>query len=209
MRLFLAIDLPADVRRPVAAKARQLRDRAEGSAPGGFTWVADENLHLTLHFIGHVDEAREAAIRASIGTHLPIAPFEVVLAAAVAFPEHGHPRVIWIGVKAGSEGLRSVHDLLGARLQAAGVAIEARPYSAHLTVARARETRDRRGDGRKRAWREILDTAGDTVGVQWRVDAVTLFESHLSPKGPRYTPRARILLRAPADTDRPPGQKRT
>lgn len=205
MRLFLAIDVPADVRRDVAAKARRLRERVEGTAPGGFKWVADEHLHLTLHFIGDVDEARDAAIRASIGTDLPIAPFEVVLAAAGSFPDYGHPRVMWIGVTAGSDSLRRVHGYLGARLEAVGVVIETRPYSAHLTVARARKMRDRRTDGPNVSWREILDAPGDTMDVRWRVDGVTLFESHVSSKGPRYAPRARILLRVPVDV----AQKRT
>ncbi|HSD20794.1 MAG TPA: RNA 2',3'-cyclic phosphodiesterase [Anaeromyxobacter sp.] len=191
-RLFIALEPTDLVRRRIAAIAAQLR-RSAGRAAEEVRWVAPENVHLTLQFLGAVPELRvEAvaeAVHAAAATSRPLA---LEVHGAGGFPNARRPRVVWAGIAGDVAALAALVQDLGRRLAPLGFAPETRPYSPHLTLGRARDGRGAPGLGGALA----EATQGD--GVAWRVSELVLFESHLSPKGPRYEALVRASLgRAP------------
>jgi 2'-5' RNA ligase len=188
MRLFVAIELGDAVRTRAASLVDDLRRRAERQTPHArLTWVAPERMHLTLRFIGETAQEKAGDVIAALRAPLAMRPFVVRWEGLGAFPPRGAPRVLWVGVARGLDRLREAESLVSARLEAVGLAREARPYNPHLTLARVREPA-----GLKPAslFEGHPGHLGDT-----RVGAITLFQSHLSPKGPAYT----ALQRTPLD----------
>jgi 2'-5' RNA ligase len=189
MRLFIAADLDGTARTAVAAAVERLREGAEHARRGstrGVAWVDTRNLHLTLHFLGEIDDAQWPALRASIAPPLGVDAPRLVLGRWGTFPPRGPSRVIWMGVNAGAEGLAAAHAEFGARLRAIGIVPEARPFSAHLTVGRVKMPSGL-------FWQRVCDAAPAPVTGAWTLPACTLFQSHLSPSGPTY----RSLLAIP------------
>jgi 2'-5' RNA ligase len=188
MRLFTAIELGDAVCARAGALLETLRARASRNAPSArITWVAPERMHLTLRFIGELDDAKGEAIVAALRAPLPLGPFEVRWDGLGSFPPRGAPRVLWVGVAAGRDSLLQAESAVSARLEQVGIPPEERPYSPHLTVARVREP-----GGLKAA--PLFDGVDGALG-QTHVDAITLFRSHLSPKGPTYVALERTRLK--------------
>ena len=147
MRLFVAVELDAAARDALARAAADLGRLKPVAAGPPLKWVAPAALHLTLRFIGEVDAARGARVTAALEPPLAVAPFDVLFAGVGAFPPRGAPRVIWAGVARGAERLTSLADAVERRVREAGEPAEARPFAAHLTLARARDRgRPARGD---------------------------------------------------------------
>ncbi|RMF80867.1 MAG: RNA 2',3'-cyclic phosphodiesterase [Nitrospirae bacterium] len=129
VRLFVAIDLPEPVRERLAALC---------SGVPGARWVAPEQFHLTLRFIGEVAEDRFREIAAA----LPAAagpPFSLALDGLGFFPPRGRPRVLWAGVAA-SEPLLALRTRVESALAAVGVEREGRRFAPHVTLARLKGT---------------------------------------------------------------------
>ena len=188
MRLFVAAEIGEALAARTADLSRELQQRAAEAAPRAkVTWIPAERLHLTVRFIGEADESRAAAVREALEPPLTIAPFELALAGAGAFPRSGSPRVLWVGVAAGREELVAAEREISTRLARLGIAEEERPYSPHLTLARVREPA---GLHTARLLEGLTSQALGTV----HIDAITLFHSKLSPKGPPYTPPLRISM---------------
>jgi len=189
MRLFLAADLGEGARAAVAGAVARFRAQSELERPGstrGVTWVEPRNLHLTLHFLGEVDEARLPSLRDALAPALGLDPPRIGLAEWGVFPERGPARVIWIGVSEGTDALASSHDVLGQRLRAIGITPESRPFSPHLTVGRVKVPSGPH-------WSRLVGGVPSAPVCEWRLNACTLFQSHLSPAGPTY----RALLSIP------------
>lgn len=184
MRLFIAVDLSDEVRGAAAALGRRLREEIERRASPRASWVAPENMHLTLRFLGEVDEATAAKVKEAVSAPLAVPAFEVELTGAGAFPPAGRPRVLWIGITRGAADLVAVHDEVETHLAPLAFPREDRPYRAHLTLARFREPApmDVRG---------IVDRVALIPVGRCRVFEIVLYQSHLSPTGPTYTAVAR------------------
>jgi 2'-5' RNA ligase len=188
LRLFVALDPPAAVRERLAAIAAELRARA-GRAAADVRWVPPGSLHLTLQFLGAVAEDRVDAIRGAVAAAAAAAPPIVLrVEGAGAFPSPRRPRVLWAGLAGDVAPLAALVQDLGARLAPLGHPPEARPFSAHLTLGRAR---DPRGAPRLAA---ALAPLAPAPPVAWRAEEVVLVRSHLSPKGSRYEAIARSPL---------------
>jgi 2'-5' RNA ligase len=188
VRLFLALkpDRPAEA--GLAQRLLQVQD-AVGSMASSLRWTPASNVHATLHFLGEVDVARLGHLRDVLGAAIPLAAFDVEVGGPGVFPASGAPRVIWLDVGKGAGEIAAVHADIGRRLDAGGFAIETRPFSPHLTVARVPD----RERGRVKALRERLETI-DAAPIAWHVDCVTLFRSDLSASVPRYEPLDEIAL---------------
>lgn len=184
MRLFIGIELDEPVRLRAAEISDALRESLGRRATA--RWMAPGNLHITLWFIGEVDDDRAAAIARAFERPFGIQCFDIVLAGLGAFPPHGAPRVFWIGVAEGQEPLVALHRELATRLHPLGFEPERRPYSAHLTIARVK-------DVHARDIRNTLRVMPADAG-RCRIEAVTLFRSRLSPKGATYEPLLRVAL---------------
>ncbi len=129
-RLFVAIDLPDEVKRELARFRRE-------EIPGA-RWVPVEQLHLTLRFIGEVDESTLQAIRQALGA-VGAAPFPLAVQRVGHFPPRKTPHVLWVGADAGAP-LTGLQGEVEAAVQTAGISAEHRPFSPHITIARLRET---------------------------------------------------------------------
>ena len=186
MRLFAAVEIGHTLSARAAGIGRELQRRAAASAPHAkITWVPADRLHLTVRFIGELQDARAAAVCEALKAPLGLPPFHLTLEGAGAFPKGGSPRVLWVGVTDGREGLLAAEREVSARLKSLGIPEESRPYNPHLTLARVREPAGLRTAG-------LLDGLTEQCVGTVRIDAITLFQSKLSPKGPAYTPLLRI-----------------
>jgi 2'-5' RNA ligase len=193
-RLFVALEPPDLVRRRLAALQRDLRRAAEGPGgqhPPGMKWVATESIHLTLQFLGAVPDERVADVKAAVASAAAAsAPLHLEVRGAGGFPSARRARVVWAGVGGDVAPLQELVAALGRLLAPLGFPPEARAYSPHLTLGRAR---DPRGAGGLAA---ALAQAAEAPGAPWRANEVVLFESHLSPQGPTYEALLRAALGA-------------
>ncbi len=187
-RLFVALEPTDAVRRRIAQAEAALR-RSAGRAADEVRWVPAENVHLTLQFLGAVPDERVAAVaeavRAAAAASRPLA---LEVKGAGGFPNARRARVVWLGLEGEIAALGALVQDLGRRLAPLGYPPEARPFAPHLTLGRARDGRGAPGMGGALAEAALAD------GNAWRVAEVVLFESHLSPKGPRYEAIARAPL---------------
>jgi 2'-5' RNA ligase len=205
-RLFLAVDIDDATRTQVGRIASGLREALDTHTK--LSWVRPERMHLTLHFLGNVDDAFEERLRETLSAPIAVAPFDVTFDGLGMFPERGSPRVLWLGVAEGLEPLRRLHAALvgldvfeGLDLSRAVPERTADSFTPHLTLARVRpSTRARDAlralEGRDRVTRSTLTgiTRIQAFAGPSRIDRVTLYESRLSPAGPTYVRLAEAPL---------------
>jgi 2'-5' RNA ligase len=176
MRLFLAINLPADVAAEIDRRVAPLRDAAPA-----LRWIPPEKWHLTVRFIGdepleRVAVIREALDRATAGHgEAPLA-----LGGIGAFPNFRRARVVWLGV-APDPKLEMLHHDVETACVALGMEPEGRPFRPHVTLARVAE-------GTAEPVLRALSRAARAVRYSDVIDAgtVDLMASELAPDGPRY-----------------------
>jgi 2'-5' RNA ligase len=199
-RTFIAIELPAAVRQAVRQHIDQLR---QAFPEVHASWSREDNLHLTLKFLGDVPVSRIATLSEAGATAArQSGPFELVVKGCGSFPPHGRPKVLWVGVQgkepdSGSSPvalsddsqspLLRVHASVENACAAAGFAPEPRPYHPHLTIARLRESKDVRALAEQH--RQI-----DYPPHAFTVSEIVLFRSELSSKGAQHTPLSRHKL---------------
>jgi 2'-5' RNA ligase len=168
-----------------------LRKRLEHvGAAHGIRWIPPGNMHLTVWFLGEVSDARAGAVLDALRPPMQVPPFGLHVAGFGAFPPSGPPRVLWMGVTEGLEGLALLHEEVGARLQRWGFRPEGRAYSAHLTIARIKEPPH--GAARAAIRHAVAHEQAD-AGAS-RVDHLTVFRSRTSPSGAAYEPLLRVPL---------------
>ncbi len=177
-RLFIAIEIPSDVR----YRIKQHIDRLRRELPDvRASWTREENLHLTLKFLGDTPvgkaEALSQAVQLAANT---LSPFELVVGGCGAFPPRGKPNVLWIGIDDPSAKLGKLHQNLEDECARVGFAQDERAFHPHLTIARLRKPQG------SRRLAELHEEIGfDSVTVN--VSDVCLIRSELSSEGSRYT----------------------
>jgi RNA 2',3'-cyclic 3'-phosphodiesterase len=190
MRLFVAVGLEKEVRDAAAQLIEQLDRALHGHRSSGrkglVKWVEPDNLHLTLRFIGEVDEATSDVVRETLKKPLSEPPFTSSFEGLGVFPPNGPPRVIWVAATEGADALGRMHREVEERLTALGLAREDRPFRAHLTLGRFREPAGAET-------RRLLQGHEAVLG-RCRVVEATLYSSRLSPAGPSYTPIVALPL---------------
>jgi len=150
-------------------------------------WVARDNLHLTLKFLGAVEGDRLGAVTTALAGAVTARPaFQLALSGLGAFPSAVRPRVLWAGIGEGAGAAADVAARIDAALDPLGFPRETRPFSAHVTLGRVRAPRAGRGLAEALA-------AGAPSGRQ-PVGHVSLMRSELSPRGARYTELAALPL---------------
>jgi 2'-5' RNA ligase len=188
MRLFVAIEMNQAVKEAVRKVIDDLRARAARLAPRArITWAAPERIHVTVRFIGEADETNARAITAALGATIDVPVFDVTVEGIGAFPAKGPLRVFWAGLTDGRNGLLEVGRAVSQRLETL-IPPDDKPYSPHLTLARVREPA---GLSRSVLFKGLTERRLGTV----HVDAITLFESRLSPQGATHVPLQRTALR--------------
>ena len=178
-RTFIAFEMPANLRATVIDYIKHLRDKVPDVSA---SWSREDNLHLTLKFLGDVPIARigdvsaaaSAAVRAS-------GRFELILGGCGVFPTRGKPSVLWIGIEDSRGGLDKVQQRLEEECAARGFTRDSRAYHPHLTVARIRKPQ------------RAKDLAAAHVALNFAARTFTarelvVFRSELLPQGSRHTP---------------------
>ena len=168
--------LDEPTRAALSARVERLR-----SATSDVAWVAPDNVHVTVKFLGGIDAPRIDPVRAALDRAVAGVPaFTLVIERLGAFPSPARARVVWAGVGAGSEALRALADRVERELTGIGFPPEERAFSPHVTLGRVREPR------RNERLAEALAADTSRFGAV-RVDRVSLMRSELSPRGARYS----------------------
>jgi 2'-5' RNA ligase len=193
MRLFLAIELPEAVRAHLGAFVAGggiealVVERWGDDFPIKFTRT--ENLHVTLKFLGEVEDRVVEELRRSLEEPLPAPPANVRLSHAELFPPRGAIHILAAGLDGELDKIELMHRQVEGRCEALGFARERRAYRPHVTLGRAR--RPLPGTLRERLTRQI------ELGLPrapFDVRSISLFESRLRPEGPLYTRLAEFAL---------------
>jgi 2'-5' RNA ligase len=146
-------------------------------------WVNENQMHLTLKFLGNVEENK---IQQIFNVLKPIADnfnqFSITFSKIGVFPNMHQPRVVWVGIEKGTDELKNLSTKIEDNLEILGFPKEKRSYKAHLTL------------GRVRSLKNISDLTKLISEISFRseneikIDKLTLFQSTLTPKGAIYAP---------------------
>ena len=180
IRLFIAVELPANVRQRLADLADELR--AMGLER--LRWVRPENIHVTLKFLGETPAERQPQIEDALRAAAEgVAPHELTLGELGKFGGRQNPRVLWVDVRGDVDALKAMQKRVDAGIAALGFPADERPFAAHLTLARVPQ------DLARKVARPLTD-AIDTVKVSdppIPVREIVLMRSELRREGPLYT----------------------
>lgn len=178
LRIFCALELPAEVRARAAEHGARLR---EASGDVRASWERAEKMHLTLKFLGEISPARvEALSGAAASAALQSQPFILALKGTGAFPPRGNPRVLWLGIEDSTKALNNLHQRLEEEGGAVGFAREERSFHPHLTLARIRAPQ-----GAHRL--AELHRQIDFERLEFEVADMVVLRSELGQGGSRYT----------------------
>lgn len=182
MRCFVAVLLSPETRRGVAEASSALCGTSRG-----FRKVSAENLHITLQFLGELEESTALQVQEKLSAAFSgVSPFTLELAGCGAFPTARRPRVLWVGTRLGAPELIQLATRVAGALHPLGLRPD-KPFAPHVTVARSRE---RTGP---------IQIPPLEAICQERIDAVHLVHSELLREGARY----RSLFCVPLE----PGEK--
>jgi 2'-5' RNA ligase len=177
-RVFIAIELPSVVRKSLSDHIHGLRKALPDLRA---SWGRQENLHLTLKFLGDTPVAKiEALSQAAYNAAVRFSRFDLVVGRCGAFPSTGQPRVLWIGIDDRSGELADLYRSLEDECANAGFAREERPFHPHLTIARLRKPQGSR---------RLAELHGEMGFTNQRVSVseMVLFRSELLSEGSRHT----------------------
>lgn len=196
IRTFIAVELSPELRNAVhqvqadmkETLTRRLRRRDPAAR---IQWVRPESMHLTLKFLGSIEESTipeiEHTMRAVVSAR---AKFSLDMGGLGVFPDVRAPRVLWVGLSDGVEALVLLAADLDRSLHALGFAPEGRPFQPHLTLARIKDRSLSVGTALAESG---VMTGAKTVG-RLSVSSISLMRSELKPSGAVYTRLCEVLL---------------
>jgi 2'-5' RNA ligase len=188
IRAFIAIELPSQIK----AALSQFQDDLKIGKSASVKWVGSEGIHLTLKFLGNVDEAEIPALNKALSEAVRgVAPFYLELGEPGAFPNSQAPRVVWVGVGGEIEPLRTLHNNIDRVLTPLGFPPEKRAFSPHLTLGRVREEAL---PGEKRRLGESVTALKTGAKSSFKVESLSLMRSRLTREGALYSCLASFAL---------------
>lgn len=186
MRAFFAIWPSGEVRAALAEVIRRISKPRDGVA-----WIPEDNLHVTVKFLGEVDVARAEELCDVLAITLSeIRPFTATLGRGGVFPDLRRPRVLFAGLSEGAERVTEAAARVEKCAEERGFPREDRPFHPHVTVGRVKNDRAARDAVTQLALAKIPE-------ISFPVRSVTLVESELSSAGSRYT----IVREAPLGSE--------
>ncbi len=177
MRLFVSVDLPDDLADPVADLQDEFRDAS------GLKFADSAQAHITMKFLGDVDDGRVADLERELAAALDDAgvdPFTVRYGGLGVFPSLEYISVVWLGVERGGDQLTRLHEAVEDRTTAMGFDAEDHDFTPHVTLARMEHA------GGKDLVQEVVREHDPTIG-EARVEEIRLTESTLTADGPVYS----------------------
>ncbi|MBN1559220.1 RNA 2',3'-cyclic phosphodiesterase [candidate division KSB1 bacterium] len=184
IRTFICIDLPDEIVDYLSTVQNKLQRVGRG-----VRWVAPQNIHLTIKFLGDVrsdaiDDIAQAVSRACHETP----PFSVSLSHTGAFPNFHRPRIFWVGIREESGALLSLYQKMEDELQRLHFAREDRRFSPHLTLGRSKSD-----DGLEEVSTALQQEKCPALSFVAR--ELIVMQSELAPQGALYTPLAIVPLK--------------
>lgn len=196
MRIFVGIDLDEEIRSKIA----RFLEGVSGFAPEA-RWIRPESLHITLKFIGE-QKAEQVEVITQRLRRVESSPFEIQVSGYGFFPTAKSPRVFWIGIHAGPQLAQLARDI-DSTVAELGIPREDRPFSPHLTLARAGgrsgDPKWRKGDGPNSVFAILQKRLGAMAALDFgkmTADKFILYQSQLSPAGSKYTKLERFPMLA-------------
>ena len=163
MRLFLAIDLPERAKDDIISVQKQLKTFVKAK------YVEKENLHITLKFLGDVENMKSLDPLNDVRFQ----PFKASLSNIGAFPNPNYIKVIWVGIKQGSDRIIQLHDEIESKIPFE----KDKDYHPHVTLARVKSRVDERA---KKTINSIF------LNDEFEISKFVLYKSTLTPAGPVY-----------------------
>lgn len=177
MRTFIAVDIPDGIKQEMAKVQERLR---QAGVEAG--WTRPEGMHLTLKFLGEVQESRVKEIMSALKTAVSgSGVFRLEVAGAGAFPNARSARVVWIGMGGELDRLTGLHSAVEDAMAGLGFAREERAFTPHLTIGRIKLIRSRE------RWTAALDEIRNVRLPGFDVTGVNLMKSELRRSGAIYT----------------------
>lgn len=184
IRTFIAIDLPDLLRSQIVRVQQELR-----ASDADVRWVETQNLHLTLKFIGSIEENDWERIAAALKEALqPFSPFVFHLEGLGVFPRLENPRVVWLGVSEGREKLEQIAAAVEKACVGIGLPAQDHPFTPHLTIGRIRSNK------RLEGLIQSLQRSPMRHPFLVQVRRVLFFKSTLQAMGAIHTPLAELPL---------------
>jgi len=184
VRTFVAIEATAVVRARAGELIALLRESG-----AGMRWVRPDAMHLTLKFLGDVEEGDLGdlcqAVVSAVARH---SQFEVSFVGAGAFPRTVRPRTVWLGVRDGYDAVCALQASIESSLEEIGIEREGRRFSPHLTLGRAKH------DASNRRLSDLIARSAEFDAGRMLVEEVVVFSSELRSDGPVHTPLAHAPL---------------
>jgi 2'-5' RNA ligase len=172
-RVFIAINLPQEIKDELGREIIKLKKE---NSRAHIKWVEPENLHLTLHFLGSLDDEKiKQVIEEAQKIVSKYSAFEMSLGIIGCFPDPKRPRVIFVEAIESRGVVRQIHAELKSMLQKLGIETDTRPWQSHITLGRVKIPSACRG----------LDI--NISPSSFSIESVDLMESELLPQGPRYS----------------------
>lgn len=185
-RLFWAVSFPEEIKRKLYGLQSRLRE-----VQADVKWVEQQNLHLTVKFLGEVERSGIDDILQTVqGAVAGTGTFTLELAGTGFFPGPRNPRVIWVGVRGQVDKFRHLHQCVDASLAVLGFAPDSRRFSPHLTLGRMRSPRG--SDALVNRARQVAEELGSLGTVE--VSTIELIASRLTRGGPVYSLLAGVDL---------------
>jgi 2'-5' RNA ligase len=189
IRAFVGCTLDDEAMARVVVAARRARSLAD-EAGWRATWVAPENLHVTVKFLGDVDDTVAASIGDAVASvAVKHDTVRLALDGVSAFPHGRPPRVLYLATRTIEGDLSAIARDVDDAVAAFEVPRDERPFRGHLTLARLKFVPRRDG------LEPVAAKLAPMLTGEARIDALTLYRSELLPNGPRYHVLGRYPLR--------------
>ncbi|MGA2093925.1 MAG: RNA 2',3'-cyclic phosphodiesterase [Sedimentisphaerales bacterium] len=187
MRVFIAIDIDEKIRAAIADVQKQLNAKVD-IKKGDVKWVEPDNIHLTLKFLGEIDDSKLSEIK-EITEQVAAAhnKFTLDIESVGSFGGRS-AKVVWVGAGKGADELITLQKDLDEQLTLADFPSEDREFSAHLTICRVRNPKA--GFKLAEATKQFEKFKLGSISAE----AVCIYQSQLTPAGPIYTQLASFKL---------------
>ncbi|MGR3309909.1 MAG: RNA 2',3'-cyclic phosphodiesterase [Candidatus Brocadiales bacterium] len=176
LRTFVAVEINEEIRKGLSDLITHLKTNG-----ADVKWVAPENIHITLKFLGYIEDTQVAAVSDLIRkATASINSFTVAIKHLGAFPNTKRPRVIFVVAHEKNNNLGAIYSRLNDTLTELGIEREGREFTPHLTIGRVKSIKN------LKALTEVIDPLKESSFGQQTVEGIVLMQSYLKPTGPIY-----------------------
>lgn len=185
VRAFIALDISSDIKEKLSNLQKSLKD-----TDIKIRWVAPENIHITLKFLGNVEGNKISKIKNVLREVVEEnEAFIIKFTGIGAFPHLHNPRVIWVGIEEGEAGLKKINQKIEEGLKKIKIKREGKEFQPHLTIGRMKSSFN------KKIMIDLINKYKDEKWGEIVAEKITLYKSTLTAKGPVYSPLSVYYLK--------------